>query len=187
MPDENEMNAQMATIVGSMPWWLVMIWGILAVLLGILLVATPIETTFYLILLMGVYWFIGGIFTLASLVQDRTNMAWRIFLSVISILAGIVIMCYPLFSTLLILDMLIIIIGLWGIIIGITKFYEAFRFKNAGAGILGVVSIFFGIILLLLPYAAAIALPIIAGFIAIIAGFSAVFVAFQVKKGESQV
>lgn len=169
-----------------MDWWVILIWGVLAALLGIMLITTPIETAFYLILFMGVYWFIGGIFTLFGLLQDRSFMGLKIFLSAISILAGVTIMAYPLYSTVLILPMLVVIIGVWGIIIGVTKLFDAFRSKNAGAGILGLISIVFGMILLLSPYAAAIALPIVAGFFSLLAGVSTVFVAFQMKKGIKQ-
>lgn len=170
-----------------MDWWVILIWGILASLLGIMLITTPIETAYYLILFMGIYWFIGGIFTIFGLLQDRSYMGLKIFLSVISILAGVTIMAYPLYSTVLILPMLVIIIGVWGFIIGVTKLFDAFKSNNAGSGILGLISMVFGLILLVSPYAAAIALPIVAGFFSLFAGISTVFVAFQMKKGVGQV
>ena len=177
-------NEDMAAYVGKMPWWLVLVWGILAVLIGVMLVSQPLITAFYLIFFMGIYWFIGGFFTLASVFGDRTDAGWRIFLAIISIIAGLVIMCYPIYSSIIVLELLVFLIGIWALVIGCTNLYAAFTKKDAGAGILGIISIIFGIILIIFPYGAAYALPIVAGFVAIIAGICAIVVSFQVKKGQ---
>jgi len=178
-------NEEIAAAVGSMPWWLVMVWGILAILIGAMLITTPVITTYYLVLFMGAYWFIGGIFTLVSLFSDKSNMGWKIFLAVISIFAGIAIMSYPLYGSLMVLTMLVFLIGFWGLLIGGTKLYESFRTKDAGTGILGILSIVFGVILLIFPYGAAFALPLIAGAVALLAGICSVVVAFQIKKAQA--
>ncbi len=186
MSEDISNKPEIAAVVGSMPWWLVLVWGILALIIGILLVANPLTTVFYLILFMGAYWFVGGIFTLISLFGDRSNMGWKLFLAIISIIAGIAIMSYPIYGSIIVLTLLVFIIGFWALIIGGTKIYEAFRSKDAGAGILGILSIIFGIILLVYPYGAAYALPLVAGIIAIIAGLAAIIVSFQVKKTQSK-
>jgi uncharacterized membrane protein HdeD (DUF308 family) len=185
MSEEDITNAEIDAAVRSMPWWLVLVWGIMAIIIGLMLITTPLITTYYLVLFMGVYWFVGGIFTLASLFSDKTNMGWKIFLAIISILAGIAIMAQPLFGSIIVVTMLVFFIGFWGILIGGTKLYEAMRSKDAGAGILGVLSIVFGIILLIFPWGAALALPLIAGAFALLAGICSVGVAFQVKKAQA--
>ena len=182
MSEEVQTNANMAVAIGSMPWWLVLIWGIMAVIIGFMLITTPVITTISLIMFIGAYWFVGGIFTLVSLINDRRNSGWKIFLSIISILAGAVIMLYPVYSSLLVLEMLVILIGFWGLLIGGTKLYTAIPAKDAGSGILGALSIIFGIILLVYPLAAAFSLPFVVAFFALIAGFSSIFVSFQMKK-----
>jgi len=178
-------NEEMAAYVGKMPWWLVLVWGILAVIIGIMLVSQPLITAFLLITLMGVYWFVGGIFSLLSLISDRTNAGWRIFIAIISIIAGLIIMTYPLYSSLIVLELLVFIIGLWALVIGGTYLYNSFANKDAGAGILGIISIIFGIILLIFPFGAAYALPIVAGVVALVAGFSAIILSFQIKKTQN--
>ncbi|QXO94566.1 DUF308 domain-containing protein [Methanospirillum purgamenti] len=185
MDDEVPTNEEIDAVVRSMPWWLVLVWGLLAIIIGLMFITTPLITTYYLVLFMGVYWFVGGIFTLVSLFSDKSNIGWKIFLSVISMLAGIAIMAQPLFGSIIVLTMLVFFIGFWGILIGGTKLYEAYRSKDAGAGILGVLSIIFGIILLVFPWGAALALPLIAGAFALLAGICSVVVAFQVKKAQA--
>ena len=178
-------NADVAAAMSSMPWWLVLVWGILAVLIGLMLVGSPVVTSFYLILFMGAYWFVGGIFTLVSLISDRTNMGWRIFLGIISILGGVAITAYPIYSSVLVLTMMVFLVGFWGLLIGATKLFEALKFHDIGAGVLGILSIIFGMVLLIYPYAAAYSLPLVIGFIAIFIGFCAVFVSFQIKKAQT--
>ncbi|WP_373838169.1 HdeD family acid-resistance protein [Methanospirillum sp.] len=185
MNEDDLTNADTEAAVRGMPWWLVLVWGILAVIIGLMLITTPLITTYYLVLFMGAYWFAGGIITLVSLFTDKSNMGWKIFLSVISIIAGIAIMAYPLYGEIVVLTMLVFIIGFWGLLIGGTKLYEAFRAKDAGSGILGLISIVFGIILIIFPWGAALALPLIAGVFALIAGISSIVVAFQVKKQQA--
>ncbi len=185
MSKEVSANSQIAAAVGSMPWWLVLIWGILAVIIGLCLIATPFTTMFYIILFMGAYWFVGGIFTLISLFGNCENKGWKIFLGIISIIGGIVIMTYPLYSSLIIITMVVIFAGIWGLIIGGTKIYEAVKFKDAGALALGVLSIIFGLILLASPYTAAYVLPIVGGIFALIIGIAAVFLSFQFKKAQA--
>lgn len=185
MSEDIPTNAEIAAAAGSMPWWLVLVWGIMAIIIGIMLMTTPLVTTYTLILFMGVYWFIGGIFTLVSLFQDRTNMGWKVFLAVISILAGIAIMAHPLYGSVIVLTMLVFLIGFWGLLIGGTKLYEAFSSKDAGAGILGLLSIIFGIILLVFPFGAALALPLVAGAFALLGGICATVVSFQVRKAQT--
>lgn len=185
MADELPSNEDMAKMASSMPWWLILVWGILAVIIGISLIVSPLITTFYLIMFMGAYWFVGGIFTLVSLISDRSNMGWKAFLGIISILGGAVIMGYPLYSSVIVLTLLVFLVGFWGLLIGGTKLFEAVRSHDAGAGILGVLSIIFGMILLIYPYAAAFALPLVAGFFALFGGILAVVVSFQVKKVQA--
>ena len=48
-------NEEIAAVAGSMPWWLVLVWGILAIIIGLMLITTPVVTTYYLILLLGAY------------------------------------------------------------------------------------------------------------------------------------
>ena len=185
MSDGTPTKAEFVTAMSSMPWWLVLVWGILAFLIGIMLAGSPIVTSFYLILFMGAYWFVGGIFTLVSLLSDRTNMGWKIFLGIISILGGAAIMIYPIYSSLLVLTMMVIVVGFLGLLIGATKLFEAVKFHDAGAGILGILSIIFGIIILIYPYAAAYSLPLILGCVVIIAGLCAIILSFQIKKAKA--
>ena len=167
--------------VGLLPWWLVLLWGIIAVIIGCLFLAYPYNTLMASIVFLGIYWFIGGIFTLFAAFMDATDRGWKILISIISIIAGLAIMAYPLYSFLLVPAFFIIFVGFWACFVGFVKLYQAFTGKDAGTGVLGVISLIFGILLLVYPYVAAALIPYIFGGFALVGGIAAIVVSFMVR------
>jgi uncharacterized membrane protein HdeD (DUF308 family) len=131
---------------------------------------------------LGAYWLVGGLFSLASLAVDRTDMGWKIVLAIVNLIAGIVILAYPLYSTFFLLSFFIILVGFWACVTGGVHLYEAFTKKDAGNGILGVFSLIFGILLLIFPLISAALLPFVAGIFAIVIGLAAIVTSFAAKK-----
>ncbi|MFA5254581.1 MAG: DUF308 domain-containing protein [Methanoregula sp.] len=167
---------------GLYPWWVILIWGLLALLIGIMFLASPGITTLVFITFLGAYWLVGGIFSIVSLAVDKTNMGWKIFLAILSIIAGIIILAYPLYSTFFLLSFFIILVGVWACITGGAHMYQAFTTKDAGSGVLGILSFIFGILLLIFPLLSAVLLPFVAGVFAIVLGFAAIVTSFAAKK-----
>jgi len=167
------------------PWWLLLVWGILSVLIGGMLLATPGMTTVLLITFMGAYWLVGGLFALASLAVDRSNMGWKIFLSIINIIAGIAILCYPLYATIFVLSFFVIFIGFWACFVGAAHLFQGFSSKDAGNAVLGIISIIFGILLLVGPLYVAALLPFIIGAFSIVLGIIAIAYSFTAKKAQA--
>lgn len=167
------------------PWWLVLLWGIFTLIIGIMFLTTPGMTMVLLITFMGAYWLVGGLFTIGSLFVDKTNMGIKILLSVINIIAGILILMYPLFSALFVWTFFVIFIGFWACFIGAVHLYQAFTTKDAGNGVLGLLSLIFGILLLVNPFIAVALLPFVAGGFAVVAGISAIVVSFGAKKAQA--
>lgn len=171
---------------GLFPWWVILLWGLLTLVLGIMFLSTPGITTELIITLMGAFWLVGGLFSIAGLFVDRTNMGWKIFLAVIDIIAGILILMYPLYSTIFILAFFIIFIGFFACFIGCSYFYQAFAKKDAASGVLGFISIIFGILLLVHPLMSAALLPFIAGIFCLVIGFCAIVASFMARKAEAK-
>jgi uncharacterized membrane protein HdeD (DUF308 family) len=167
------------------PWWLVLLWGIFAVIIGALFLYYPYWSLMASIVFLGVYWFIGGIFTLFAGFMQATDRGWKIVIGIISMIAGLVILAYPLYSFLILPAVFIILVGIWALIVGVVKLYQGFAEKDAGAGILGVISIIFGLLLLVYPYIAAALIPYIFGGIAVVGGIAAIVVSFMVR-GEQK-
>jgi uncharacterized membrane protein HdeD (DUF308 family) len=169
---------------GIFPWWLVLLWGILTLLVGVMFITTPVITTEVFIAFIGAFWLVGGIFSLASLVADKTNMGLKIFLAIINIIAGALILIYPLFSAFFFITFFVIFIGFFACFIGCAHLFTAFKNKDAGNGVLGIISLIFGILLLAFPLITAALIPFIAGGFCIISGISAVIASFMLKRAQ---
>ena len=172
---------------GLFPWWVVLLWGLLALVIGIMFLASPGIATIVFVTFLGAYWLVGGIFSLAGLAVDRADIGWKILLAILNLIAGIIILAYPLYSTVLLLMFLVVIIGVWACITGCVHLYQAFSAKDAGNGVLGILSLLFGILLLLFPLVSATLVPFIAGIFAVVIGIIAIASSFSAKKSASKV
>ncbi len=182
MTEEIPVPDQFFTAPCIFPWWLLLVWGILTLLIGCMFLITPGMTMVLLITFMGAYWLVGGLFAIGSLAVDRSHMGWKIFLAVINILAGIVILLHPLYSTIFVFLFLEIFIGFWAIFIGISHLYHAYTMKDAGNGVLGIISMIFGILILSNLLVVTVLLPYVAGGFAVVFGLASIYVSFAAKK-----
>ena len=165
----------------TVPWWLVLIEGIFAILIGILLLTNTAITTAILIQVLGIYWFIAGILNIVSIFIDHTAWGWKLIVGILGIIAGILVIQHPLWSTALVTATVVIILGIEGLIMGGVNIVRAFRGAGWGVGILGALSIVFGIILLANTMLAAATLPLVLGIFGIAGGILAIIMAFRLR------
>jgi uncharacterized membrane protein HdeD (DUF308 family) len=134
------------------PWWLTLMTGILLVIVGAILLWSPaktkVDTYMILIAVLGIYWLVEGIFDIVSIFIDHSMWGWKLFIGIISIAAGVYILTYPVASALLLPKIFVLIMGIWGVMYGITLLIMAFRGGGWGAGILGGLGIVFGLVLM---------------------------------------
>jgi uncharacterized membrane protein HdeD (DUF308 family) len=162
----------------QVPWWLILMGGILNVIVGILLLVNPAKTTIAFAWVLGLYWFVQGIFVLIGMFLDHSAWGWKLFMGIIGILAGIVVMRHPIASAVAIPSILILLLGIQGLIMGGISLVLAFRGGGWGAGIFGALSILFGIILVL-NYANLGTVLAFIWIVAIFALFGGIFQIFQ--------
>ena len=163
------------------PWWLILMAGVLNLIVGILLLANPGKTAIALVWVLGLYWFVQGIFVLVAMFLDHSAWGWKLFMGVLGILAGIVVMRHPIASALVVPSILVLLLGIQGLVSGGISLVLAFRGGGWGAGILGALSILFGIILIL-NYAnltTVLTFIWIVAILAIAGGIAQIVVAFQ--------
>ena len=130
------------------PWWLVLLEGIAAVLIGVLLLTEPGATLFTIVVFLGVYWLVTGVLDLVMLFVDRSQWGWKLFSGIIGIVAGVAVVRHPWWATVLIPTTLVWIIGAIGVVIGIVSIIRAFTGGGVASAILGVISILLGALLL---------------------------------------
>jgi len=167
------------------PWWLILMGGILNVVVGVLLLSAPVKTTFVLVLALGFYWIVGGIFTLVGMFVDHTAWGWKLFMGLLSIVAGTVILRYPLISAVTIPSVIVLMLGIQGVIVGIIGLIMAFKGGGWGSGILGALSIVFGVILMANFSSPGMVLTLVwvAGIFAMVGGLFQIVHAFQQRAG----
>jgi uncharacterized membrane protein HdeD (DUF308 family) len=134
------------------PWWLTLISGILATLVGAVLLWAPAKTQVnaYLMLVtfLGIWWMVQGIFDIISIFIDHSMWGWKLFIGIVSLMAGFYIVSYPVAAAIALPKIFVLVLGIWGLMYGIILLIMAFQGGGWGAGILGVLGIIFGIALM---------------------------------------
>jgi uncharacterized membrane protein HdeD (DUF308 family) len=165
----------------GVPWWLVLIEGIALIVMGLLLLASPGMTTLILVQFIGIYWLVAGIFKIVSIFMDSSGWGWKLAGGILGILAGLIVLQHPLWSPFVIGNVLVIILGIQGIIVGVIGLIQAFKGAGWGSGILGAVSILIGLLFLFNVWAFTLSLPWAIGLLALVGGVLAIVAAFRLK------
>lgn len=176
------MNSAVADKPATIPWWLVLIQGIAAMIIGVLLLTNPLQTSAIIVWSVGLYWVFAGILSLVRIFTDRGHTFWKLFSGIIGIIAGWFLMTNVGDGAVVIFGItVIIVLAIQGIIMGIIGLIEAFQGGGWGPGILGAISIVIGILLLGSPLGYAAVLPWVVGIFAIVGGIFAVIMAFRLR------
>lgn len=167
-------------------WWLVALRGVAAILFGIMAFIWPGTTLTALVLLLGAYFFIDGIATIAHSVSARkvTDIWWVMLIQgIASVVFGALTLFWPGLTSVL----LISLVAVWSIITGILEIVSAVRMRKIIDNewmliISGIFSVLFGVLLMVFPLAGAISIAFIVGTYAIIFGIFTLMFAFRLRK-----
>jgi uncharacterized membrane protein HdeD (DUF308 family) len=169
----------------TIPWWLVLLQGIAAVIIGILLITSPGITLLALIQVVGFFWLIGGILGIVGIFIDSTLWGWKLVSGILGILAGIVVLQHPVWSTVLVPAILVVFLAIQAIISGAASIVLAFQGGGWGTGILGVLNIVLGLVLLFNPWIGVAILPFVLGAFGLVGGIAAIVIAFKMRGGSA--
>lgn len=167
-------------------WWIFLLRGIFSLMLGLLAIVWPGATFTTLIVFLGAYLFIAGVFAVVgAIAARRTTENWGIFL--LSGLAGIILGVLTLYNPFATGAALIFLVGFWAMLAGIFEIIIAIRLRAliTGEGWYfagGLLSILFGILLLSNPEVAAITLTWLFGFYAVISGIMLISLSFRLRR-----
>ncbi len=177
--------AAVQTQTQQRPWWLTLISGILAVVIGGVLLwgglGAKVQTYMLLVTFLGIWWMVQGIFDIIAIFIDHSMWGWKLFIGIISIAAGFYILSYPIVSAIALPKIFVLVLGIWGLMYGIILLIMAFQGGGWGAGILGVLGIIFGIALMANYYVLGMGLAMLwtAALFAFFGGFVMIFQAFK--------
>ena len=166
--------------------WQLTIRGLALILFGIMALIWPNLTVSVLAILFGVYALVDGVVSVVGAILNRkTSPNWTLLLIVglISIIAGIFAISNPGVTSLA----LLYIIAVWALLIGLVSILTAVRLRREIEGewvmiAAGVLSIVFGIALIVAPDAGAAALAWLIGAYAIILGILDMLLAARARR-----
>ena len=164
-------------------WGAIATRGVAAILFGLLSFALPGLTLAALVLLFGAYALVDGIFNVVAAVRGRGTVQpwWALLLEgIVSIAAGVVTFVLPGLTALT----LVYVIAAWAVVTGVLEIVAAVRLRNQITGewrlvLGGVLSIVFGVFIMLAPRAGALALVLWIGAYALV--FGALLLALAVR------
>jgi len=164
-------------------WWVILLEGIAAVILGVLLLVSTEKTMTLLTQLLGIYFLFHGILDIVLIFKDKYMWGAKLVSGIIGILAGLIIIRHPLWAPLLVTGTIIILLGIAALIIGLRMLLQGFREKSWGYGVIGIFLLVMGILLILNPVVGAVATVNIIAVFGIIGGLTAIILSFTIDKG----
>jgi uncharacterized membrane protein HdeD (DUF308 family) len=163
-------------------WWIFLLQGVMAIILGLMFLTAPGETLVAVVTFLGFYWLITGMLALVRVFVDRSvPWVWSLLTGIVGILAGIFVLHHPLLAALTVPTALVIILGVQGFIMGVLDIIGGFKGGGLGSFILGVINILVGLLLLGSPLAAALAVPLVFDILLLIQGVGLIIWAFRVR------
>ena len=156
--------------------------GIVVALLGLILLVAPGASLFFLVLLLGIYLFIAGIFRIIGIFLDSSSWGWKLAAGILCLIAGLAVLSNPLWSTTLASTWLVILVGFLAMLQGAAGLIVALQGGGWGMGALSVLGILFGLFLVINPLIGVGALTLIFAIIMLIGGVGAVFQAFRMHR-----
>jgi len=154
-------------------WWVLVVRGMAAILFGVLAMVWPGISILALVLLWGAYAFVDGVFdfTLAANAgSEGRRWGWLFFEGLVSIGAAVVAVVWPSMTAFVLLA----VIGVWAIFTGIAEIIAAIELRRVIEGewllaVSGVLSVVFGVLVLVYPRGGALAV------VTVIAAYAIVF------------
>jgi uncharacterized membrane protein HdeD (DUF308 family) len=192
MNDKDNVNVAVVWTVSDTlahNWWLLALRGLAAIIFGILAFIWPAITLLGLMILFGAFAFVNGILSLmlaAKTPKGYPRFGSLILGGILGIIAGVVTFFMPAITAL----GLLILIASWAIVTGILEIVAAIRLRKEIVNewllaLVGILSVIFGVLLLLQPAAGAVVLIWWIGAYALVFGILLLILAFRVRSWKN--
>jgi uncharacterized membrane protein HdeD (DUF308 family) len=176
-------------VATDMPWWGVVLFGILMVVFGVIAMVYTDVALWTLIVLFGAIAFVQGILMIiASFAVKKENPGWMVLflVGIISIILGVVVMVWPDVSATIVLYL----VAAWFLIMGLMMLVWAIRNRHEEVpgkmfyAIGGLVAIIFALIAFAWPKETVLTILWIIGLFALIFGIFIIIAGFMAKKNQ---
>jgi uncharacterized membrane protein HdeD (DUF308 family) len=192
MNDKDNVNGAVVWTVSDTlahNWWLLALRGLAAIIFGILAFIWPASTLLGLMILFGAFAFVNGILSLmlaAKAPKGYPRFGSLILGGILGIIAGVVTFFWPALTA----AGLLILIAAWAILTGILEIVAAIRLRKEIVNewllaLVGILSVIFGVLLLLQPAAGAVVLIWWIGAYALVFGILLLILAFRVRSWKN--
>ncbi|OFW56546.1 MAG: hypothetical protein A2W01_00705 [Candidatus Solincola sediminis] len=166
-------------------WWSYLLRAIVAVVFGILLLGWPAATLKVAIVLIGILMVMDGLAAMirsALLAGRKEKWGWTLVAGISGILVGAIILGHMEFS----LAFVAVLAGIWVVLSGVVEIAIAFEMPPQSGreivGVVGIISIAFGIVIVAYPFESVYALSVILGIYALIRGGLDIVAAFYTRR-----
>jgi uncharacterized membrane protein HdeD (DUF308 family) len=165
-------------------WWAVALRGVFAILFGLVALFMPGVTMLSLVLFFAAYMLVDGVFSIISAVRAaRNHERWGLLVleGLVDIAVGVIAFAWPGLTVVFFVTLM----GFWSLVTGVLEIVAAFKLHTSyGRGWLifsGVVSILFGLALLIGPLIGAVVLTWWLGAYAMVFGITLLVLGFKLK------
>ena len=101
--------------------------GVLSIIVGFALLRQPFQSVEVFIFVIGIFFLIQGVMTFVGAFAFKQGRNWAILSGLLGIIAGLIILIYPISSAVT----LALIGGIWLIILGIMQIVSGFQIRSA--------------------------------------------------------
>jgi uncharacterized membrane protein HdeD (DUF308 family) len=180
------MDAESRTMSAALAqnWWAIAIRGVLGIVFGLIALFLPGVTMLSLVLVFSAYALVDGVFAIIAAVRaasQRERRALLVFEGIINIMTAAIAFLWPGITVVA----FVMLVATWAILSGGLLLGAAFRLNIAHGrwwlAFGGLVSIFYGALLVVAPLTGALVLTWWLGAYAIVFGVTLIVVAFKLK------
>jgi uncharacterized membrane protein HdeD (DUF308 family) len=170
-------------------WWLVILRGVLAIIFGVIALMMPVATMLALLLIFAAYMFFDGVLAIASAVRNaRKGESWGLLVlqGILSLAVAAVTVAWPGIT----LIAYVLLVAAWALVSGTLMIAAAVQLnKDHGRwwlGLGGVLSIIWGILLIIAPLIGALVMTWWLGIWAMIFGTSLIALGFKLRSQHQE-
>lgn len=167
-------------------WWVLLLRGLAAIAFGLLAWFHPALTIAVLVLMFGAYALVDGVLGVWTALAGRRHnehWVWLLVWGLASIAIGIITFTSPGVTTLV----LLMFIAVWAIVTGLAQLLTAIRLRKEIRGewllgIAGLGSVIFGLLLIVIPGAGALAMAWLIAVYSVLLGVVLVLLSLRVRR-----